>query len=399
MAEAESHGLPIDFEAEGLLRGTRGRARQGRLELLEELRAQGVGLEELRRAVEEERLVLLPAERVLEGGGPSYTGAEVAERVGIDLGLLRFLRQAIGLPMPEEGEAGFTEADVEAARRVKSLIDAGLPVDDLLEMTRAMGVAMSQVSAASRSLVGRAMVRSGDTEVDVARRYVSAAQALRPLMAPTLGYMFDVHLREQLRTDVFGRDELVSGPAASEQITACFADFVGFTRLGEALDAEDLGALVGRLGELAAEVAFAPVRLVKMIGDAAMLVSSDTDALLDAALSLVAAADTQGEGFPQLRAGLARGPAVPRAGDWYGQPVNLASRITAIAHPGSVLASQEVHDASARDYRWSFAGTRGLKGVGRRVNLFRVRRESDGDGWDATDHRGPLARPSGPRKR
>jgi len=366
--------VPIDFEAEGLLRGTRGRARQARLELLEELEAQGVALEELSRAVEEERLVLLPAERVLEGGGPRYTGAEVAERVGIDLGQLRFLRQAIGLPMPGEGEAGFTEADVEAARRVKSLVDAGLPVDELLEVTRAMGVAMSQVSAASRGLVGRAMVHRGDTELDVARRYLGAAQALRPLMAPTLGYMFDLHLREQLRREVFGRGELTSGPAGSRQMAACFADLVGFTRLGEALDAEDLGALVGRLGELAADVAFAPVRLVKMIGDAAMLVSSDTDALLEAALTLVAAADAEGESFPQLRAGLAHGPAVPRAGDWYGRPVNLASRITAVARPGSVLVSQEVRDAAANGYRWSFAGSRRLKGIGRGVNLFRVRR-------------------------
>jgi adenylate cyclase len=366
--------VPIDFEAEGLLRGTRGRARQARLELLEELEAQGVDLEELSRAVEEERLVLLPAERVLEGGGPRYTGAEVAERVGIDLGQLRFLRQAIGLPMPEEGEAGFTEADVEAARRVKSLVDAGLPVDELLEVTRAMGVAMSQVSAASRGLVGRAMAHRGDTELDVARRYLGAAQALRPLMAPTFGYMFDLHLREQLRGEVFGRDELTSGPAGSRQMAACFADLVGFTRLGEALDAEDLGTLVGRLGELAADVAFAPVRLVKMIGDAAMLVSSDTDALLEAALSLVAAADAEGEGLPQLRAGLAHGPAVPRAGDWYGRPVNLASRITAVARPGSVLVSQEVRDAAANGYRWSFAGSRRLKGIGRGVNLFRVRR-------------------------
>jgi adenylate cyclase len=379
MARAENHGARIDFEAEGLLNGTRGRARQGRLRLLQELEAQGVGLEELRQAVQEERLVLLPAERVLEGGGPRYTRAEVAERVGIDLGLLRFLRQALGLPMPEESEAGFTEADVEAARRVKSLVDAGLPVDELLEVTRVMSVAMSQVSAASRGLVGRAMVRRGDTELDVARRYMGAAQVLRPLMAPTLGYMYDLHLREQLRSDVFGREELTSGPAGSEQVTACFADFVGFTRLGEALDAEDLGALVGKLGELAAEVAFAPVRLVKMIGDAAMLVSPDTDALLDSALSLVAAADAEGEGFPQLRAGLAYGPAVPRAGDWYGQPINLASRVTAIARPGSVLASEEVRDAAGNRYRWSFAGSRRLKGVGRRVNLFRVRRRAEGD--------------------
>jgi adenylate cyclase len=361
-----------------LLRGTRGRARQGRLELLEELAAQGIGLEELRRAVHEERLVLLPAERVLEGGGPRYTGEDVAERVGIDLELLRFLRQAIGLPMPEQREAGFTEADVEAARRVKSLVDAGLPVDELLEVTRAMGVAMSQVSAASRSLVGKAMVRQGDTEYEVARRYLSAAEALRPLMAPTLGYMFDLHLREQLRSEVFSRDELTAGPPTSQQVTACFADFVGFTRLGEGLDAEDLGALVGRLGELAAEVAFAPVRLVKMIGDAAMFVSADTDALVDAALTLVAAAAAEGEDFPQLRAGLAHGAAVPRAGDWYGRPVNLASRITAIARPGSVLASEEVRDAAANGYRWSFAGPRRMKGFRQRVNLFRVRRAEEG---------------------
>ncbi len=368
--------MPIDFEAEGLLRGIRGRARQARLHLLRELEAQGVELEELRHAVEEERLALLPAERVLEGGGPRYTGGEVAELVGIDLDLLRFLRQAIGLPMPQEGEAGFTEADVEAARRVKSLVDAGLPVDELLEVTRAMGVAMSQVSAASRGLVGRAMVRRGDTELDVARRYVGAAETLRPLMAPTLGYMFDVHLKEQLRSDVFDRGELTTGPAASQHLSACFVDFVGFTRLGEGLDAEDLGALVGRLGEMAAEVAFAPVRLVKMIGDAAMLVSLDTDALIDAGLTLVAAADAEGDGFPQLRAGLASGPAVARAGDWYGRPVNLAARITAIARPGSVLASEEVHDAAADRYRWSFAGTRRLKGFPDRVALFRVRRQA-----------------------
>jgi adenylate cyclase len=119
---------------------------------------------------------------------------------------------------------------------------------------------------------------------------------------------------------------------------------------------------------------------VKMIGDAAMLVSPDTDALLDAALALVAAAEAEGEGFPQLRAGVAHGPAVPRAGDWYGRPVNLASRITAIARPGSVLASEEVHDAAANGYRWSFAGSRRLRGIGHEVRLFRVRGGAEEEG-------------------
>jgi hypothetical protein len=64
----------IDFEAEGLLEGAEGdRARGARLELLRTLEAEGFKLEELRRATREDRLALLPLERVLEGEGRRYT--------------------------------------------------------------------------------------------------------------------------------------------------------------------------------------------------------------------------------------------------------------------------------------------------------------------------------------
>jgi adenylate cyclase len=365
--------VAIDFEREGLLKGTRGKAREARRELLAELEAEGVALADLRRAVEEDRLVLLPVERLLQGSGPRYTAEEVAEEIGVERDVLQFLRQAIGLPVPEAGEAAFTEQDTDAARRVKSMLDAGLPLDEMLEVTRAMGVAMSQVAAASRTIVGSAVLEPGDTELDAAHRYRDAARALQPLMGPTLEYLFDVHLLSQIRNDAVGQSELAAGRPTSEEITVSFADLVGFTRFGERLDPTDLGALVGRLGELAGEIAVAPVRLVKMIGDAVMLVSRDNDALLEAALELVARAEAEGEGFPPLRAGLARGSALARAGDWYGRPVNLASRITAIAYPGSVLVSDDVKGASSNGHRWSFAGERRLKGIDGRVRLHRVR--------------------------
>jgi adenylate cyclase len=115
------------------------------------------------------------------------------------------------------------------------------------------------------------------------------------------------------------------------------------------------------------------VRLIKTIGDAVMLQSSDTDELLAAALAIVDAADAEGEGFPQLCAGLARGEALSRAGDWFGRPVNLASRITGIARPGTVLVAGEVKDAVQRDFRFSFAGGRRIKGVDGEVKLLRAR--------------------------
>ena len=71
----------------------------------------------------------------------------------------------------------------------------------------------------------------------------------------------------------------------------CFADLVGFTRLGAEVEVQELGTSASRLAELAGEVAVAPVRLVKTIGDAAMFVSREVPPLVDAALSLVAAAE------------------------------------------------------------------------------------------------------------
>jgi adenylate cyclase len=96
--------------------------------------------------------------------------------------------------------------------------------------------------------------------------------------------------------------------------------------------------------------------------------------LIDAALDLIDAADAEGPRFPQLRAGIASGLALSRAGDWFGRPVNLASRITQIARPGSVLVTGEVRAEADREFLWSYAGERRLRGISEPVPLYRARR-------------------------
>lgn len=368
--------MAIDFEAEGLLRGTRGKGREERRKLLEELAAEGVSLEELRRAVEEDRLALLPVERVLEATGRRYTAAELAERSGVELEFLARQWQALGLPVPDPDEAEFTEEDLAAADRVRALRESGLPDKGIIEGARVIGMAIAQIAAASRGLVGESLLRPGDSEREAALRYAAAARELTPLLGPMLEYVLGRHLREIVRQDVLGRAELAEGRLpGSQEVTACFADLVGFTKLGERLHPEELGAVTGRFAELVGEVIRPPVRLVKMIGDAAMVVSADNGAVLDAGLELVEAAEAEGEGLLRLRAGLARGLALARAGDWYGSPVNIASRITAIARPGSVLCADGVRETAVDGYRWSFAGQRRLRGIAAPVRLYRCRRE------------------------
>jgi adenylate cyclase len=105
-----------------------------------------------------------------------------------------------------------------------------------------------------------------------------------------------------------------------------------------------------------------------------MLASYNNDAVIEAVLALMDAAEQEGEDFPQLHAGIARGPSLRRGGDWYGRPVNLASRVTDIARPGAILASEEVKDSAEGDYEWSFARKRKIKGIKGEQPLFRVRR-------------------------
>jgi len=367
----------IDYEGESLLDGLEGDEREARRKLLDELVSDGVGLEELRTAVTEDRLALLPVERLLNGGEERLTAAEVAERTGVDEEFLERNWRALGLALAGEDEAAYTERDVDSVKRVKVLRDAGVPDDGILEVSRLMGMTMSQLAAANRRLIADAFMREGDTEYDVATRFAAAAKAFVPLLGDSLEYVLSLHLREQIRHDAFGLAEVSSGRAASaDEVTVCFADMVDFTQLGETLDPEALGTVTGRLGELAAAVVEPPVRLVKLIGDAAMIVGPEPEPVLEAALEIVDAAEREGDDFPLLRAGVATGMGLPRSGDWYGRPVNLASRITTIARPGSVLASEGVHDALEDDYEWSFAGSRKLKGIDGSVKVFRARRNN-----------------------
>ena len=105
-----------------------------------------------------------------------------------------------------------------------------------------------------------------------------------------------------------------------------------------------------------------------------MLISPDTGALLDVILALVDAAEAD-ELLPQLRVGAAFGSAVSRAGDWFGSPVNLASRVTSVARPGAVLVAESAREQIGDDERfaWSYAGSRRLRGIRDGVDLYRVR--------------------------
>ena len=84
-------------------------------------------------------------------------------------------------------------------------------------------------------------------------------------------------------------------------------------------------------------------------------------------------AEEEDEDFPLIRAGVAYGPAFTRGGDYYGRPVNLASRITEVARPGQRARRPEVREHVDGTLTAILrAGRKHLKGIAGNVELFRA---------------------------
>lgn len=368
----------MDWKAEGLLDELPDdRARKARRELLDELHEDGVPVEELKRAVEEQRLALVPVERLL-GGETRYSARDVAQEAGLDLDTLLATRRALGLPVPGADHPALGEEDLEAAKIQAKVFGAGFATEDLQETNRVLGRGIARYVEALRTTITESLLEPDVDEHELGMRFTNLAAELVPLNAPWMDYVFRLHLRQMLRNEAVTLQERSSGRGEERKAAIAFADLVGFTELGQTVDVAELSDVAGSLQRMAGELVDAPVRLVKVIGDAVMLVAPEPKELVDTTIRLVERAEGT-EGFPPLRAGVAYGPAANHFGDWFGSTVNLASRLTARARPSSVLVTEEVRDALEGDgYAISSAGPKRLKGIAEPVKTYRVRRERDG---------------------
>jgi adenylate cyclase len=368
-----------DHDIDDLLEGLEGSARTERAELVKWLFEQGVTAEEIRTT----NPPLLLATRHLIGDDGSYVSTrEISEAHGIDLGLLQQVQRAIGLVRVDDPDAVVhMRADGEAAAFTQRFVELGLDPEQLVLVVRVLAEGLSRAAEVMRYTALSAIMRPGATELEIAQASKALVTEIAPMLGPMIEHMLFMQLRHMMETEAINAAERAAGKPlpGARQITVAFADLVGFTKIGEAVSPEELGHLANRLAILARDMTVPPVRFIKTIGDAVMFVCPDPLPLLDVIIKLVEVVDTDND-FPRLRAGVASGMAVSRAGDWFGSPVNVASRVTNVARPGTVLVADSVWDVIGNrgEFAGSFAGARRLKGIKSEVKLYRVRR-GDGD--------------------
>jgi adenylate cyclase len=161
--------------------------------------------------------------------------------------------------------------------------------------------------------------------------------------------------------------------------TFLFADLSGFTALTEAHGDEDAAELAGQFeAEVAELLEEHRAEQVKTIGDALMIRCHDPGLAIRLALCIV---DDVGRrhGFPSVRVGMHTGPAVERAGDWFGAAVNLAARVSGAAAGGEVLLTSATRDAAGElgEVELRPRGRRELRNVSEPVELFEAVRTSE----------------------
>ena len=285
-------------------------------------------------------------ERIVLGGARRYTRVEVETRSGVTRERNERLWRALGFADIDDDDIVFTDSDVEALKLIDGFVDSGL-IDPTVEaaVARVAGQSLSRLAEWETGLLNDYVVSragNGPDPVDEAT-VLRFAETILPMMEQLHSYVWRRHIAALVgRALAASPDELVSNT-----LVVGFADIVGYTRLTRTLTETELAGLLERFESMAAEViATTAGRVVKMLGDEVMFVAVDPVAAAVIGLGLLDAIDTDGE-LPDLRVGMARGNVLSRFGDVYGPVVNIASRLTSAAKPGTVLVDGDLAIALA----------------------------------------------------
>ena len=170
--------------------------------------------------------------------------------------------------------------------------------------------------------------------------------------------------------------------AATRRLAAILAaDVAGYSRL---MGADEEGTL-GRLKVLRAEIIDPKIaehhgRIVKTTGDGVLVEFASVVDAVRCAVAVQQAMPERDTGVAadsriELRIGINLGDVIVEGDDLYGDGVNIAARIEALADAGGVFVSNTVHD-HVRDrlpFVFEDLGEQQVKNIARPVRVYRVR--------------------------
>jgi adenylate cyclase len=370
--------------------GDDGRFTSGHLRkagLVKSLIASGIPLEPLGAAIRSGAVTLdfLDAEAFERFSALSgETFAQAAERIGLPVEQLLFIREAAGSVTPRPNDR-LRDEELTFVDALAAATEAGIHLPAMQQLVRAQSDGLRRIAETEavmwqNEVIGPAMSRGirpdqilggpvGDRMSALSERSVIAMYHLQQAKAWTTNIVEGV---EQQLTAAGLHHRLAHPPAM------CFLDITGYTSLTQERGDEAAARLAEELGGVVRQTAVHHGgRPVKWLGDGVMLHFPSPGSGVVAALDMVEG--IVGAGLPPAHVGLHAGPVIFQEGDYYGQTVNLASRIADYAQAGEVMVSQAVvEEADGSPVAFRDVGPVELKGVAGAMTLFAASRVGSG---------------------
>lgn len=339
----------------------------------------GIPLEKITEAVEHRLFTFEYLDRFHPEPAPpsTLTLDDLANAMGIPVGLLASVYLAMGLPEPPEGYRPTVE-EAEILDAFADLWGRG-GEETLLRAARLVGEPARALSEGWTRLYVEKItpehtVGPMDDRIATIVDTTEKATNLAPAM---FMWLLQNHLRRSIdRANIEGLEEVMSSHGLSFPLPAAvpavaFVDISGYTSLTEREGDTAAAVIADTIRDRAQRTAAAHGgSLVKLLGDGAMLHFEDVQKSVEGVLTLVEALHRDGI---RVHAGIHAGSMIERDGDYYGSTVNVASRIADVAGPGETLTTAAVVNRCP-DARFVFEpmAPRALKGVDKEVDVFRV---------------------------
>jgi class 3 adenylate cyclase len=341
-----------------------------RLALLQYLDGLGATVSEMVEAEGDGMLFALSAYRAGFAPVERLPLAELSRRSGTSEDRIRRMLLAQGITVDD---ASMLPAFVADDAAVFELGTSLFGEEATVAFTLVMGASVAGIADAAIGLfyaeIGSTM-RADATELERARTNADAG-AIFALLPSVLTHLLEQRFRLESVRAASTRGDAVGQTAT---VAVGFVDLVGSTGWAAQLSLKDHALALARFESAAWDIATEhDGRVVKLIGDEAMVVSPSAETVCRIALALCAAVASD-PGLPGARAAVGFGDVTARSGDFVGPLVNLVARSVKVAAEGSVVVTGDVRRQLGENPPWRLvdAGSPTLRGIDKPVALYAI---------------------------
>ncbi len=304
---------------------------------------------------------------------PKYLSArEIADVCGMELGKFMRIRSALGLRVDDVDSLSIPETTIEDMQ-LFAFAEGQFGTERLVNFIRILGAVTGRLTEAARSLFTSSL--TDDQTINVSELQLSQANELSMAAWTSLTVIIGhLMLEYTARSEEFTL-ALLEGEI---QMTVVFVDLVGSTTWALEVSASEHSRALSRFEEAAWDLSVRHGgRVVKLIGDEAMIVAESPDSACRIALELCSFVETD-KFLPAATGAVGFGNVTARDGDYFGPLVNLVARATKSAPAGGVVVTEEVaRRLSPQSWSMGSPTTVSLRGIEQPVALQVLARQTD----------------------